>query len=319
MAGADGALEHQGFGAIIEALSTRRLLIVSGKGGVGRTTVAALMGLALARRGRKVLIATTGHDDRLAWMVGAERLTATPTRVAEGLWVHRLEPQTCIREYGGLVLKSQKISSAVFDNRVVKRLLRAIPGLDDFAVLGKVWHEAVRGDDFDTVIFDGPATGHLLYTLSVPQAILETIPPGPLTREARLMQRSFEDRTQVEAVLVGLPERWPLTELGELGVAIADRIHMSVSSIVVNGVWPSATPGLPTIASDPRVHEVLSEVAKVRAVGEQQRTDVDAWSRSAAAVGSGAGVWTTLPWRWEGIAGAQDIHALLSEAQEGSA
>jgi anion-transporting ArsA/GET3 family ATPase len=316
MVGADGALEERSAAAIFDGLATKRLIVVSGKGGVGRTTLAALLGVALSNRGRKVLIATTGHDDRLAWMVGATELGDDAARVTDRLWIQRLFPQTCIREYGGLVLHSAKISAAVFDNRIVKRLLRAIPGLDDFALAGKAWHEAIRGGDYDTVIFDGPATGHLLFVLGVPQAVLDTIPYGPLTREARLMQDSFEDPDRVQAVLVGLPEEWPLTELGELGAAMRERVRMNVAAIVVNGMWPDPVPPLraPSAAEDPQriVAPVLDVVAQIGDVGGQHRADVEKWKRSEAARTCGADSLMTLPWRWQGISNVDDLQAILA-------
>jgi hypothetical protein len=315
MAEAD-ALEERSAAAIFDGLATRRLIVVSGKGGVGRTTLAALLGVALSNRGRKVLVATTGHDDRLAWMVGAPELGDEAAPVTDRLWIQRLVPQTCIREYGGLILHSAKVSAAVFDNRIVKRLLRAIPGLDDFSLAGKAWHEAIRGGGYDTVIFDGPATGHLLFVLGVPQAVLETIPYGPLTREARLMQDSFEDSQRVQAVLVGLPEQWPLTELGELGAAMRQRVHMHVAAIVVNGVWPDAVPPLraPSAEEDPHriVEPVIDVVTHIGDVGRQQRADLEAWKQTEAARTCGADSLMTLPWRWQGIRNVDDLQAMLA-------
>ncbi len=320
MAGLQPALEKRSAPAIFDDLSRRRLVVVSGKGGVGRTTMAALLGLAIARRGRRVLVATTGHDDRLAWMLGGQTLTDAAQTVGPNLTVQRLVAQTCIREYGGLVLRSQKVSSAVFDNGIVRRLMRAIPGLDDFSVLGKAWHEAVRGGDYDCVIFDGPATGHLLYTLAVPQAILETVPSGPLTSEAKLMQASLEDGGVTQAVLVGLPEAWPLTELGELGAALQARVRMDVAAIAVNGLWPDA-PSLdvPGPAVDPQglAAAVAEHVSRIGAAGRQQADDVRAWSTSDAALGCGAHGWMTLPWQWKGLANRPAMEALLEALGDG--
>lgn len=315
MAGADGALSPAVPTSVFDGLAQRRMVVISGKGGVGRTTLSALTGLALARRGRKVLVCTTGHDDRLAWMLGAARLDDRPQQVAPRLSIVRLVPQTAIREYGGLVMRSQRISDAVFDNGVVKRLLRAIPGLDHFAVVGKAWHEAVRGGQYDCVVFDGPATGHLLYTLGVPQAIMQTIPVGPLTKEAGLMQESFEDPERVQALLVGLPELWPLTELGELGAALRDKVRMNVAAIVVNGTWPSAIPELDD--ADLGAHSIAAEVARIAEVARCQRGDVDSWAASEAAGRCGVGGWMELPWRWEGIANLADTEALLATIDRG--
>lgn len=313
MAGQQPALEKRSVPAIFDDLSRRRLVVVSGKGGVGRTTLAALLGVALSARGKRVLVATTGHDDRLAWMLGAEALSDARQQVGDSLWVQRLVPQTCIREYGGMVIHSQRVSSAVFDNTVVRRLMRAIPGLDDFSLLGKAWHEAVRGGDFDCVIFDGPATGHLIYTLGVPQAILETVPSGPLTSEARLMQAALEDPEVTQAVLVGLPEAWPLTELGELGATLRAKLRMHVAAIVVNGLWPSDVPVVPEPSSDAQglAAAFAEQVNRIGDIGRAQAGDVEAWSRSQAALGCGAGAWTTLPWRWRGVSDRASVRAFL--------
>ncbi len=326
MAGQQPALEKRSAPAIFDDLGRRRLVVVSGKGGVGRTTFAALLGVALAARGKRVLVATTGHDDRLAWMLGASALSDQAQQVASrvaphaggSLWIQRLVAQTCIREYGGMVIHSQRLSSAVFDNSIVRRLMRAIPGLDDFSLLGKAWHEAVRGGDYDCVIFDGPATGHLIYTLGVPQAILETVPSGPLTSEARLMQAALEDPEVTQAVLVGLPESWPLTELGELGTTLRETLHMHVAAIAVNGLWPSDTPTLPNVAESAADEGGLASafaahVNRIGDIGRAQAQVADAWSRSQAALECGAQAWTTLPWRWRGLSDLPAIQALLAD------
>jgi len=297
----------QPFSTVFDELATRRFVIVSGKGGVGRTTIAALVGSALAARGRKVLVATTGHDDRLAWMLGASALGESPARVGECLYVQRLAPQNCIREYGALVLRSTRLSSVVFDNRVVAPLLRAVPGLDEFAVLGKAWHEAFRAGQFDTVVFDGPATGHLLYTLGVPKAILGTIAPGPLTREAEQMQDHFEDGRSTTALLVGLPETWPLTELGELGAALREHIGIAIGAVIVNGLFPADV--APPVAGAPS-SPAIDTVDRVGAIGRRQHGEVERWISSDAAVRCGARSLVLVPWRFGGVGDVATLQGL---------
>jgi anion-transporting ArsA/GET3 family ATPase len=331
MAGADEPVPETA-ATVFDRLASRKLIIVSGKGGVGRTTTAALLGVALADRGRRVLVATTGHDDRLAWMLGATSLQDQAQRVTERLFIQRLEPQVCIREYGGLVLHSARLSTAVFDNGIVRRLLRAIPGLDDFSVIGKAWHEAVRGGNYDVVVFDGPATGHLLYALGVPQAILRTVPQGPLTREAERMQASFENPQVTQAVLVGLPETWPLTELGELGAALRETVKIDIASVFVNGVLPADVPQLEPAEGDAHgaVDIVLERVAQIGRVGRRHREQIDAWRRAEAQrpsiLPSGDGGARTsgdhpeapalvVPWCWEGLDDVEALRELLGELE----
>lgn len=299
---------------LLAGLERRRLLIVSGKGGVGRTTIAALLGSALAARGRKVLIATTGHDDRLAWMLGGEQLSDQPVEIAPGLDIQRLVPATCVEEYGALVTHSQRLSHMVFGNKVVRRLLRAIPGLDDFAILGKVWHEAVRAQSYDTIVFDGPASGHLRLVLGVPQAILETVSDGPLTNEATAIRDSLQDPSVCAAVLVGLPEPWPLTELGELATALRREIGMGAGTLVVNKLWPLLPP-LPR-CDDDEVSNMLAIVDGIGKRGRDQRQVVSAWLDERATAKLDEDLITVPWWPW-GLEGPAHLRELLGIIEAG--
>ncbi|PRP90995.1 Arsenical pump-driving ATPase [Enhygromyxa salina] len=300
---------------LLADLERRRLLIVSGKGGVGRTTVAALLGSALAARARKVLIATTGHDDRLAWMLGGEQLSDQPVEIAPGLEIQRLVPATCVEEYGALVTRSQRLSHMVFGNKVIRRLLRAIPGLDDFAILGKVWHEAVRARSYDTIVFDGPASGHLRLVLGVPQAILETVAEGPLTAEAEAMRNSLQDPSVCAAVLVGLPEPWPLTELGELATALRREIGMGAGTLVVNKLWPLLPP-LPPREHDDAVSNMLAVVDRIGERGRDQREVVSAWLDERANTKLDEDLITVPWWPW-GLEGPKQLRELLATIEAG--
>jgi hypothetical protein len=297
---------------LFEQLGSRRLLIVSGKGGVGRTTIAALLGSALAAGGRRVLIATTGHDDRLAWMLGREKLTDVPVEVAPKLAVQRLVPATCAEEYGALVTHSQRLSHAVFGNKVVRRLLRAIPGFDDFAVLGKVWHEGVRARSHDVVVFDGPASGHLRLVLGVPDAIVETVAEGPLTREAAAIRAALRDAAVSQAVLVGLPEPWPLTELAELAAALHDEIGLSIGAQVVNKVWPAALPQLEPTSSEPDLAEMFAAIGRVALRGDDQARVMEEWLRGRSEDG-----FMTVPWWPWGVDGPDRVAELLDAIMKG--
>jgi anion-transporting ArsA/GET3 family ATPase len=315
------------FEDLFEDLGARRLLIVSGKGGVGRTTVAALLGLALAARGRKTLIATTGHDDRLAWMLGGERLEDTPVEIGANLFVQRLVPATCVEEYGAMVTRSQRLSHAVFGNKSIRRLLRAIPGLDDFAILGKVWHEAIRARSFDTILFDGPASGHLRLVLGVPEAILETVRDSPLTREAEAIRAALQDPELTAAVLVGLPEPWPLTEMGELADALRDQLGVRIGALVVDKLWPllpalGQLPGQSPDAGSPAVAEMLRVVDHVGEHGREQREVVQAWfdartqTRGEGQKGLDDALLTVPWWPW-GLEGGDRIRDLLRAIETG--
>ena len=301
---------------LFRQLAARKLLIVSGKGGVGRTTVALLVARALAEQGHRVLLATTGHDDRLAWMCGAKSLPEDhmPVSAVQGLWITRLMPHRCVREYGELVLHSRRIASALFDNRLVRRLMGAVPGLDDFAVLGKVWHEATRAGTYSCVVFDGPASGHLRLNLGVPRAIVETVSQGPLAREARAMDACLTDPQQTSALLVGLPQSWSLTELAELAKELRESLGVSSSALVVNKLWPATVPELraPDRSFDPdgTVGKVFTTVAEIARRGQQQGQIVRDWLASPPARACGARSFLQVPWWPQGLDGPEQLEAL---------
>lgn len=269
---------------LFEQLASRRLLVVSGKGGVGRSTVALMVAKELASRGRRVLLATTGTDDRLASLCGLQTLTETPQSPSGGLSLMRLEPAQCVREYAEMVLWSRRIARAIFENKVVRRLLSAVPGMEDFAVLGKVWHEATRAHNYDHVVFDGPASGHLKTTLRAPASIAETLKQGPLAKEAQSMLASLRDPTKVGLVLVALPQAWPLTELSELVSSLQNAPGIPSAALVVNQRWDMPIKDVPEVdidaQLDPKLAACLELVVKARQRALADAQAIEAWRAS---------------------------------------
>jgi anion-transporting ArsA/GET3 family ATPase len=226
------------------ALFQRRLLVIAGKGGVGRTTVAAALALAAARAGKRALICQTKAKERLSHLFGLRPGSIGPevTPVRDGLWAVNMVPQMALREYGTMVLRSELIARQVLENRVSRAFLKAVPGLEDYSMLGKTWYHTTEEQDgrprYDLVILDGPATGHILALLRIPNAILEAVPEGPLTRPARATHDLICDKARARMVLVTLAEDLPATESAELAAG-ARALGMTVGPVVVNGLYPS--------------------------------------------------------------------------------
>ena len=217
-----------------------RFVMLSGKGGVGRTTVAAALARVAAAAGKHVLLAEAATTDRLGRMFGRAPLGTRVERLAEGIDGVNITPESALHEYGLLTLRSELVTRALFENRAVRGVLGAIPGLDAYAVLGKVWWHttevATGRPRYDLVIFDGPATGHASQMLRIPQAILNAMPKGPLARDARAIRDLLHDGTRAALTIVTLPEALPAREASELATRARGELEIPLGPLVVNGV-----------------------------------------------------------------------------------
>ncbi|MFH1132849.1 MAG: ArsA-related P-loop ATPase [Pseudomonadota bacterium] len=242
-------------------LFEKRLVIVCGKGGVGRTTVAAALATALARRGKRILLAHVRSKQRLGQLLDYNKPIGDKIQQIEpNLWVVNMNPTAAIREIGLMVLRYRTLYRAVLENRLVKHFLRAIPALEQYSMLGKVWYHTTEklGDQpkYHSVVFDGPATGHLLSMLRIPQAILDTVPSGPLTRDAQKAQDLLSDPTQTSLWAVTLAEEMSVSETIDLCQTAKDELHIAVERIIVNAVYPA------DFEKDPQLADALSLLGK---------------------------------------------------------
>jgi anion-transporting ArsA/GET3 family ATPase len=226
----------------MSTLADKRFVLVTGKGGVGKTTVCAAEALALAAKGKRVLVAMCNAKERLSVMLGVPPIGAEVARVAEGVSAVNINPDKAVEEYGILTLRSRTLYKTLFDNKYVRTFLRAVPGMQEWSMLGKAWwHTTEREPDgsskYDIVILDAPATGHGLDMLRVPRVILDVVPPGILRRDAERAWEMFRDPKTCAIVLVTLPEEMPTTETIELARALTE-LGLPIGRIVVNGVIP---------------------------------------------------------------------------------
>ncbi|HLK39360.1 MAG TPA: ArsA family ATPase [Polyangiaceae bacterium] len=227
----------------MSTLADKRFVLVTGKGGVGKTTLCAAEALSLSRRGRRVLVAMCNAKERLSTMFGVGPIGPDVVPIAERIWAVNIQPDRAVEEYGTLVLRSRALYRTLFDNKYVRSFLRAVPGMAEWATLGKAWwHTTERQDDgafrYDVVLLDAPATGHGLDMLRVPKVILDVVPPGLLRRDAERAWSLFRDPTTTTVVLVTLPEEMPTTETIELWHALAE-MGLPLGRVVVNCVLPS--------------------------------------------------------------------------------
>jgi anion-transporting ArsA/GET3 family ATPase len=228
---------------VASGLESRRFVIVAGKGGVGKTTVCAAEALALAAKGKRVLVCMCNAKERLSSMLGSELIGADVKLVAPNVWAVNMDPELALAEYGMMTLHSKTLFKLLFDNKYVRTFFRAVPGMQEWTLLGKAWWHTTetRADGswlYDVVILDAPATGHGLDMLRVPKIILDLVPPGLLRRDAERAWKMFRDPKLSAVVLVTLPEEMPTTETIDLAHALRDELELPIGKIVVNCVLP---------------------------------------------------------------------------------
>lgn len=166
---------HRGHSkSVADLLATRRFLFVTGKGGVGKTTVSGALALAMAAHGKRVLVAMCNAKERLSAILGTRPIGHDVIEVAPNVHAVNILPEQALEEYGGMVIGSERLAGLVFDNKYVKAFFRAVPGLYEWSMLGKAWwHTTEKRADgswkYDVVLLDAPATGHGLDMLRVPK------------------------------------------------------------------------------------------------------------------------------------------------------
>ena len=224
-------------------LLNRRFLAVIGKGGTGKTTVSAALALLAASRGKRVLVAMSQARERMSALLETTFISNEIQEILPNIDAVNLEPEACLEEYGMMILKVRALYKAVMDNRLVKGFLRAVPGMDAWAMLGKALYHVKERDAsgrprYDLVILDAPATGHGLQMLRVPKSIVDVAPPGLLRREAEDGLRILQDPAQSGMVVVTLAEEMPTAETEELIPVLTRDLGLPLARLVINQVLP---------------------------------------------------------------------------------
>jgi anion-transporting ArsA/GET3 family ATPase len=207
----------------VQFFGAARLVIVAGKGGVGKTTVTAVLAHAAAGVGLRVLaVELEGKpvlNDLLA-DTSVEVLTITaPEALADYLDTHGLH----------------RVSKRLATSGIIDVVATAAPGIDDIVVLGKL-KQLERSDDYDLIVVDGPAAGHAITFLLAARGLLDTVRGGPIHTQAQDVLEMFQDPTRCQVLLVTLPETTPINELIETAYSVEERVGVQLGPVIVNGV-----------------------------------------------------------------------------------
>src|SRR3990167_243317 len=183
---------------MIEDLLAKRLIFVTGKGGVGKSAVAATLAWKLSQNGKETCLIQLNHEGRLPQYFGKRNFTHDPLLLASHLYGMGIDARQALREYVMQHIHFKLFYELVFENRIMHFFLDAAPGVEDLAVMGKIWTMIEKREKntprFDILVIDCPAFGHAQLFLQVAQVIQSMVPVGPVRQNAEKIQKLLNDR-----------------------------------------------------------------------------------------------------------------------------
>lgn len=227
-------------GSMLEALQDKRLIYVTGKGGVGKSTVTAALGRALAARGRRTLILETDAFSAMPDLLDLPEDADGPVRAVENLWAVNLEANECFVRALSRFVPSERIARAVVGNKVARVFFKAAPSVNEFVIIDQITEYLDREEDsepgYDHIVVDLPASGHAVTFLGVPQTLQGMIKVGPIARRAQRMAEDVRDESTTAILGVCLPEEMPVQETLELAEKLRDSLDRGLTGVIINQV-----------------------------------------------------------------------------------
>ncbi|MBL0217165.1 MAG: ArsA family ATPase [Myxococcales bacterium] len=225
-------------------MPTHRLHVVTGKGGVGKSTVVAAISLAAARRGARVLaieLGELGGTCRILDASPAQPGTITPA--AGGVRVAYFDGAAALAEYLTRRLRLGRLAQTVIEHPLYAAFVGAAPGLRELMAIGKVRDEFVLQERWDVVVVDAGSSGHALEHLRMPTAAESTFASGRVHREAAVNAALLRDRASCSIHVVALPELMPLREAAHTMRSLRE-LDLATGALFVNRCVPPAPPGV---------------------------------------------------------------------------
>jgi anion-transporting ArsA/GET3 family ATPase len=238
---------------VSSSLLDRRLLFVTGKGGVGKSTAAAALALLAAQQGRRTLACEVDAKGDLAEFFETSRPSFTPSKVAPNLWLMAMDTEASLREYLRLQLRLPTVARLGPLARAFDFVATAAPGVREILTVGKLGWE-VRERHYDLVVVDAAPTGHIVGQLTAPQAINDLVRVGQIRQQTGWLAALLADPATTGLVIVTTPEEMPVNETIELVERVRSTTDIDVAAIVVNRVLPELFSG-----ADEEVFERLHE------------------------------------------------------------
>lgn len=214
-------------------LGSRKLLFVTGKGGVGKTTIAAGLARALADEGKSVLLVALDMRSEVGEAFGLTKISFEPTKIDEHLSVMALDTEAALQEYLKINLRIPIVAKLGVLANALDFLANAAPGVRELLTIGKLCYE-VREKHYDVIVADAPATGHIVGYLAAPEAINSFVRVGLIRNQTDWMVDILHDPTQTGVVAVTTPEEMPILETKQLLSTLDAETKVAVAAAVMN-------------------------------------------------------------------------------------
>jgi anion-transporting ArsA/GET3 family ATPase len=228
----------------IPELLDKRLVFVTGKGGVGKTTVAVALGMRAAAEEKRTIVCEIGEQENASRLFAHAEVGFHEVEMEENLWAISIDPDESMREYVLLQLKVRAMRDLLFRSRIFSYLAAATPGLKELVTIGKIWELAQldrkvkSGRKYDLVIVDAPATGHGIGFLQTPRTFAAIARVGPIHSQAQQLDRLIKDQEHTGAAIVALPEEMPVNESATLERELRSEVGVAVDRVYLNGLYP---------------------------------------------------------------------------------
>lgn len=302
----------------------RHFIFVTGKGGVGKTTVATALGLAVSARGRRTIVCEVGSHRRVPRLFGREPPAGGgELEVAPGLASTSIEPDAVLRHWLEVQLRSRPLARLLAQTPVFALFVAAVPGAREVITLGQAWNLAQpqrwggREQGYDTVIVDAPASGHAIGMLRTPRTFGDIARVGTVRRQADRIRSLLTDARRTAYVAVALPEEMPVTETLELERQLRAEVGAGPAVVVANGMLTQrfSAAELERLESEPTdrwTPELEAAIAAARWQGRRVRTQQAQLRRLRR--GADAPV-VTLPELLDADLGPRSLERLASELE----
>ncbi len=228
--------ERKARASLDEVLTSRQMVFVTGKGGVGKSVVAAMLALRARSLGLRPVLFECDAPARLSLLPDGRPVKDEISEVAPGILGINQRSEEAIRDYAASTLPSKTVADLLFENRVARTFLRAAPSVAEMALIGRIALIAEQYGADGPVIVDLHATGHAVSLLRAPAGIMRVLQKskGVLWERARHIEQMLQDKARTAFVTVAVPEELPVTELLELHQAL-QTFGAPIGPVILNG------------------------------------------------------------------------------------